>query len=140
LGVASAEQDGVRVTCLAVVNAFGDVIDTDGRVLAGTTAPEPRFRRPQAPPPPGVNAPPNTVLGVVMTTALIDKPQAHFLAARGSDGMTRSIRPAHTRYDGDVVFAVAGPASRASDPGDLDVLGLLASDAMAAAIRDAVRR
>lgn len=138
-GVASASIENLRVVCLAVVNALGDVLDGDGRVLAGTSAPEPRFRRPPVPPPPGVNVPANTVLGVVMTTATIDKAQAHYLAARGSDGMTRSIRPAHTRYDGDVVFAVAGPSSTVQEAGDLDLLGVLAADTMATAIRDAVR-
>ncbi|MDP9225623.1 MAG: P1 family peptidase, partial [Actinomycetota bacterium] len=78
------------------------------------------------------------VLGVVVTTAELDKREVRFLAARGSDGITISVRPAHTRYDGDVVFAVAAPGPSLDDAG-LDVLGHLATEVVAGAIRDAVR-
>src|SRR5947209_5566360 len=63
LGVATVERDGARVDAIAVVNALGDVIDAGGTVLAGTSAPSPRFTRPA---PPVVGAPLNTVLGVVL--------------------------------------------------------------------------
>ncbi|HYM51277.1 MAG TPA: P1 family peptidase [Candidatus Limnocylindrales bacterium] len=137
LGVATAADGDARLAALAVVNAFGDVIDSDGQVLAGTSAPQPRFRHPTVPP--AVGAPLNTVLGIVMTAGRFDKSQVRFLAARGSDGVTRSVRPAHTRYDGDVTFAVAAPPAEGAPPVDLDLLGVLAADAMAAAVRNAVR-
>jgi L-aminopeptidase/D-esterase-like protein len=79
----------------------------------------------------------NTVLAVVATRATIDKMQARWLASRGSDGITVAVRPAHTRYDGDVVFAVAGP-SDGGDATNVDLLGMLATRAVAGAIRDAV--
>ncbi len=60
------------------------------------------------------------------------------LAARGSDGVVKSVRPAHTRYDGDVVFAVAAPGVAGAAAPNLDVLGYLATEAVAAAVRDAV--
>jgi L-aminopeptidase/D-esterase-like protein len=69
--------------------------------------------------------------------ANLDKREVRWLAARGSDGITVSVRPAHTRYDGDVMFAVAGPAP-AEVPLDLDVLGRLATEAVAAAVRAGV--
>ena len=50
------------------------------------------------------------------------------------------MRPAHTRYDGDVTFAVAAAQPEATPPVDLDTLGMLATEAMAAAVRNAVRR
>ena len=138
LGVGRAEEGGHSVAALAVVNAVGDVIDADGEVIAGSTSPDPSYR-PALPEEPGFPA--NTVLTVVTAPAALDKRAVRWLAARGSDGITVSVRPAHTRYDGDVVFAVAAP----SDPGttsgaaDLDVLGYLATRAVAAAVRDAVR-
>jgi L-aminopeptidase/D-esterase-like protein len=137
LGYATVERDAARVDAIAVVNAFGDVIDAGGAVLAGTSALSPRFIRPA--PPPAVGAPLNTVLGAVLVAGRLEKSQVHFLAARGSDGVTQSVRPAHTRYDGDVTFAVAAPQPEAPAP-DLDLLGLLATEAMAAAVRNAVRR
>lgn len=133
LGLATIERDGESVSALAVTNAVGDVLDTDGTVLAGTTNPDPRYVPPPAPVAPATN----TVLAVVATRASLDKRDVRFLASRGADGITISVRPAHTRYDGDVVFAVA-----ARDPGrtaNLDVLGHLATEAVAAAVRASVR-
>lgn len=137
LGIAVGEQDGVSLAALAVVNALGDVIAADGSVLAGTSKPNPTFRPPPAPAETAVVS--NTVLAVVTTNAALDKSQVRFLAARGSDGITKAVRPAHTRYDGDVVFAIAGPPPSGALPANLDVLGLLATEVVAAAIRNAVR-
>jgi L-aminopeptidase/D-esterase-like protein len=137
IGFAAAAEDTLEVCALAVVNAIGDVVGEDGGVLAGTTAPEPRFRAP--PPEPEIAW--NTVLVVVTTIARLSKPEVRFLAARASDGITRAVRPAHTRYDGDIAFAVAGPPSpqdAAATSADLDRLAVLASDSVTASIRAAV--
>jgi L-aminopeptidase/D-esterase-like protein len=134
VGIATAESGRLRVGAVAVANSVGDVIASDGSVLAGTRAPMPAYLPPAAPRDP----PSNTVLAVVIATVGLDKREVRFLAARGSDGITTSIRPAHTRYDGDVVFAVAGPGPRAEDA-DIDVLGHLATEVVARAVREAVR-
>lgn len=135
LGMARAARDGLAVSALAVVNAVGDVIGRDGSVLAGTTASNPTY---SAPARPQADVPMNTVLAVVATRAILEKRDARFLASRGSDGITISVRPAHTRYDGDVVFAVAAPGERPTSSGELDVLGHLATEAVAEAVRAAV--
>jgi len=136
LGIASAEAEGQRVSALVVVNSVGDVVAADGSILAGTSAPQTGGPI-GAPPPPENDAPTNTVIGLVATQANLDKREVRWLAARGSDGVTVSVRPAHTRYDGDVMFAVAGPAP--DEPGhDLDLLGRLATEAVAAAVRAGV--
>ncbi len=134
LGLAVMEVQGVSLAALAVVNALGDVIAEDGSVLAGTTARNPTFRAPAEP----TEAVANTVPAVVTTNAALDKSQVRFLAARGSDGITKAVRPAHTRYDGDLVFAVTGPPPGDAPKANLDLLGLLAADAVAAAVRNAV--
>lgn len=133
LGVAVAERDGVRVAALAVVNAFGDVIGRDGTVLAGTRATDPAFGDVAA-----ASWSQSTVLAVVAATATIGKREAAFIASRGSDGITRSVEPAHTHYDGDVVFAVAAPGARPATRREVDLLGVLAAEAVAEAVRDAV--
>jgi L-aminopeptidase/D-esterase-like protein len=135
LGIGRAASEGREVSALAVVNAVGDVIADDGSVLAGTAAPQPAYRAPSRP---GAELPTNTVLAVVATRASLDKQAARFLASRGSDGITTSVRPAHTRYDGDVVFAVIAPGNGPASPSELDVLGHLATEAVAAAVRAAV--
>jgi L-aminopeptidase/D-esterase-like protein len=138
LGIAAARDDDLEVRALAVANPFGDVVDAGGNVLAGTTHPDPRFRA--APAEPEVAW--NTVLVAVTTIASLSKPDVRFLAARASDGITRAVRPAHTRYDGDIAFALAVPAGpgRVASSADLDRLAALAADATAEAIRAAVRR
>lgn len=137
LGIASVSRAGLAASALAVVNPVGDVIDGDGNILAGTMAQDRTYRGPA----PDGDAPvSNTVLAVVAVEATLDKRDVAFLAARGSDGITISVRPAHTRYDGDVVFAVAAPKGGPADRAALDVLGHLATEAVAAAVRNAVAR
>ena len=133
VGIAHAAAEGAEVGAIAIVNAIGDVVAPDGSVLAGTTAPEPRFMMatPQAKPPP------NTVLVAVVTRADLDKREVRWIAARAADGITVTIRPAHTRYDGDIAFAVAAPGGD-NDPPPVDLLGVLATRAVATAIRSAV--
>jgi len=137
LGIGHAAAKGLEVSALAVVNSVGDVLGTDGSILAGTRAPDPQLF-PEAPPLPDEGAPGNTVLCAVTTRAGVEKRDARWLAARGADGVTVSIRPAHTRYDGDVAIAIVAPPEEGSPPGDLDVLGALATEAVATAVRNAV--
>ena len=153
LGLGWATEDGFLVSALAVVNAVGDVIAEDGTVLEGTPF-DPRdhpFPEPSPRDEAGVaeQLPLSTVLAVLVTQAHVDKRDVRWLAARGSDGITISVRPAHTRYDGDVVFAVVVPPEEErpetgpEDPAPgarkpLDVLGRLATQAVARAVRDAV--
>ena len=136
VGLGRAESGGEMVGALAVVNSVGDVLAADGSILAGTTAARPA---PVAPEPPAEELPTNTVLAVIATTARIGKRSVRWLAARGSDGITISVSPAHTRYDGDVVFAIAAPPREEREV-DIDVLGRLATAAVADAVRAAVSR
>jgi L-aminopeptidase/D-esterase-like protein len=135
LGLASATFEELEVRALAVVNSVGDVIDDHGGVVAGSTAPDPVWRGMRE----AGGAPSNTVLAVLTVHAELDKRDVRFLALRGSDGITIAVRPAHTRYDGDVVFAIAAPPPDGAPPASLDVLGHLATKAVADAIRNAVR-
>ena len=136
LGVARVERGGMTLAALVVVNALGDVIGEQGQVIAGTRAAVRRFRRPAPPRETAVQS--STVLAVVATAYRLDKSQVRFLAARASDGVTISVKPAHTRYDGDVSFAIAGPPAGAQPDADFDLLGMLATEAVAAAVRSAV--
>ncbi len=125
VGTAEVAEAEAAVWALAVVNAFGAVVDEDGRSLAG-----------EVPPPGTVPDWPgaNTVLGVIATNAALDKAGCRDLAAAGHDGLARAVRPAHTMWDGDTVFTLATGAVRAPR----DVLERMAGDALAGAIRRAV--
>ncbi len=134
--------NGVVVQALAVVNAFGDVVDaTRGEIIAGArVSPDSaqfadtekqmfhgKIRK-------GFGAT-NTTLVVVMTNATLDKIQTTKVAQMAQDGLARAIRPVHTQFDGDLVFALALGQKR----GDLNTLGAAAAEVTARAIVRAVR-
>ena len=124
---------GASVGALAVVNAVGDVVARDGRVLAGAGAREHLLRAgPVAAPAPGRN----TTLGVLATDAALDKAGCRKLAEIGQDALAMAIRPAHTMADGDTVFALSTGEARA----DITSLGVAAVEAMWWAIERAVAR
>ena len=137
LGVASMMIDGVQVGALAVVNALGDVVAADGTIIAGSTASETRPGFPTAEP--FEEGRSNTTLVAVVTDAALDKRECFLLAQSAHDGFARALRPAHTRFDGDIAYAVATGGASTSEPApSLDRLRLAAADVVAAAIRNSV--
>jgi L-aminopeptidase/D-esterase-like protein len=133
--------DGLQVGALFVVNALGDVIGADGQILAGTRLPPegdrfadalnilPMMARVE------VSGAGHTVIGVVATSALLTKEETNKMAQMAQDGLARAVRPAHTMLDGDTIFALAtGAAGRAN----VNVMGALAAEVTAQAIRRAV--
>lgn len=76
----------------------------------------------------------NTTLGVVITNARFEKNQLCKIAGMAHDGYARSIRPVHTSYDGDSIYAVSVGEISA----DQDVIGLLAAEVVSEAITRAV--
>ncbi|MEP4649013.1 MAG: P1 family peptidase, partial [Ilumatobacter sp.] len=49
----------------------------------------------------------NTTIGVVATSARLDKSEASKVASVAHDGLARAIRPAHGMTDGDTIFCLA---------------------------------
>ncbi len=148
LGISSLIDGQLIVGCVAVVNSVGDVVDAEGKVLAGAKKPggeflsgsEPgrRFARGK------VFSDTNTTLVVLGTNAVLTKVQVNRLAQRAHDGMARAIIPVHTSYDGDLVFALArrnqvGLASGAAEE-NFDVVAEAAAEATTRAIRSAVTK
>jgi L-aminopeptidase/D-esterase-like protein len=153
VGMASVAIGEVIVGALAVVNAAGSLIDPatglpwwrDGLALRRTTRAE-RAALSQVRVPP---APLNTTLGVIATSAALHPAEVAKVASIGHDGMARAIRPLHSMFDGDTVFALAtglhhlaggsgafrDPASR---PAQLNRILEAAADCLASACTDAV--
>ena len=167
LGVATAElSSGFRLAAVAAVNAAGDVVEPDrGLWVAGAW--NPTARRPLGPrrPPweagetpgpteagkPGQAAQPlappgpgqSTTLACVVTDLPLDGADLARVAAMAHDGLARVLRPAHTLWDGDTVFALScgsGPLY-AGRPRALAVseAGAAAAYAVAEAVVRAVR-
>ncbi len=107
LGTASVTlPDGSTVGALAVVNAVGDVVDRSGRVVGGAAADSWTRLLEEGPPKPLV-AGASTTLAVVATDAGLDKTACNRLATVAHDALAMSIRPVHTPFDGDTVFALS---------------------------------
>lgn len=76
----------------------------------------------------------NTVIGCVITNAILSKAQATKLAALGQNGIARSVRPAHSIFDGDTIFTLSTGQVDAT----FDSVGILTARAVESAIIDAV--
>jgi D-aminopeptidase len=144
-GVGSASAvlaDGVTVGALVVVNALGSVTAGEGPQFwaapweigaefgglgpgpgAGGSEPMARKRLGEA-----------TTIAIVATDARLTKAGAKAMAVAAQDGIGRAIVPAHTPFDGDLVFAV----SHGDREGDAFLLGHAAACVLARAIARAV--
>jgi L-aminopeptidase/D-esterase-like protein len=141
--------DGTIVAALAVCNAFGDIWRYDGTgILAGARDIEQggfantmrllresriyklfEERRKQQ-----QLEGQNTTLAVVATNASLSKAEATRLAYMAQDALPRTIRPVHTPFDGDTVFALATGERPAPH---MTILGSVAADVLAHAIQRA---
>lgn len=147
LGTASERLDtGVLVGAVVAVNAVGTIRDPrTGRVVAAPRGDARGFinidrflrtgqswPRPEPGPEPGAE---NTTIAVVATNAALTKAQVNRLATVCHDGFARTTWPAHTRGDGDAIFALA------TGEVEVDEAGYRALEAMATrAIERAVLR
>jgi L-aminopeptidase/D-esterase-like protein len=122
------EPDGLVVTAIAVVNAFGIVMQR------GEAAPNPAWPRDEAEAAFRTAEHSNTVVGVVLTNAELTKADCLVVAQGGHDGIARAVHPPHTSVDGDAIVACATGQIETS----VDRVRALAVNAFTAAIRDAV--
>ena len=149
LGSASAStQGGIRVAALAVVNAVGSVTvgsgpwfwaapfeinnEYGGRGLPPAFTPDMLSMRLKG----GATATSveSTTLAVVVTDAILTKPQAKRLAMIAQTGFARAIYPVHAPLDGDVVFTAATCEKPVDPLVGLTELGMVAANVMARAI------
>lgn len=143
---------GLVIGAIAAVNAFGDVIHPQsGEIVAGARSLElgplkigesggfantlevmktlPGRTLLQF----ATNT--NTVIGIVATNARLTKSEASKVAQMAHDGLARVIRPAHTMFDGDTIFALSTSSKRA----DVTTIGAFAAEAFAQACLRAVQ-
>jgi L-aminopeptidase/D-esterase-like protein len=140
LGSASMKlADGTLVGALVVVNAVGDIFDpqTGQRVAGELHSPgeEAQVSNPFG----------NSTIAVVATNATLSKEWTNKIAQMAHDGLAQAIRPVHTLFDGDTVFALAlgSEAQAHSDPallsGQVSAIGAAIVTTLARAVVKAVR-
>ena len=143
LGTACVEMHGgIKVGAIVAVNALGDVRDpSTGKIVAGTRNPdgsgfldtEKAFTGDLSA---TILSFSNTVIGLVATNARLDKEETNKVAQMAGNGIARCITPAHTSFDGDIVFALSNAESELVAP--VSAVGSTAARAMSLAILDAV--
>lgn len=164
LGVAAGTlPSGHRMAALAAVNCVGDVVEPDsGRWVAGAW--DRSARRAMGPSPAlggvlegagGSSETPSaiplgpgqaTTLVAVVTSLPLATVDLGRVAAMAHDGLARAIRPAHTLFDGDTVFALSTAADQGLSHGGgprammVSAAGALAADLAGRAIVEGVRR
>jgi L-aminopeptidase/D-esterase-like protein len=145
LGTASVQiAGGTIVAALVAVNAFGDVVDPEsGKILAGTRHPRTgefinTMKAMQGDLAGFTGAFTNTTIGVVATNARLNKEGANKIAQMAHDGLAMAIRPVHTMWDGDTIFALA--TGKAEKESDVSIVGAAAADVMARAVVNAARK
>jgi L-aminopeptidase/D-esterase-like protein len=126
------------ITALSIVNAVGDIIDSQGKIIAGAVdhhraflaggGDYKRWLHPQ------VGFGQNTVLSVLLTNVKLTKLQAYLLACRAQNGLARAVIPANTSYDGDVIFVL----SHGEENLDLEITAEMGTDALRTAIIESV--
>jgi L-aminopeptidase/D-esterase-like protein len=109
IGYSVVESQGVQVVAYALVNSLGDIVNPQGKILAGAVKSDGNFAHIEESLRKGFSSHldisiPNTTLIALFTNALFDKAQLTRLAKTACCGMARTIRPAFTKYDGDAIF------------------------------------
>jgi L-aminopeptidase/D-esterase-like protein len=147
-GIGSASEtmlDGHVIGAIVAVNAVGDIHDSNtGAIVAGARHPAGEGWLNAALTPPNAQAPmpgANTTIGVIATNAPFSKAGLAKLAQMAHDGYALAIRPVHTPFDGDAIFALSTSTEEAAanEALLLAMAGGVAARAMARAIVKAVR-
>jgi L-aminopeptidase/D-esterase-like protein len=122
VGTASTIVDGFTVGALVVVNAVGEAVNAGTGIpfaadfeIADEFAVKWPNRAAQLPDISRRLL--NTTIGVVAVDAALSKAEARRLAVAAHDGLARAVRPAHSMFDGDTVFALATGAKPLVDDG-----------------------
>jgi L-aminopeptidase/D-esterase-like protein len=148
MGTASVKiGKGLVVGAIVAVNGFGDVVDPDtGAILAGTRKPivggfVNTAKRMQGDLGQTILGLANTTLAVVATNGYLTKEAVNKVAQMAHDGLARSIRPVHTMFDGDTIFALAtGKPPKKGSGADPSVVGAAAAEVLAQAVVRAVQQ
>lgn len=143
LGAYAIQVGDLKVGAVVAVNCLGDVIDiVSNKILAGAFNRENKTF---------INAERfmiknynlesrvfngNTTIGTIITNAALSKTEMNKVASMAHNGLGRVIRPIHTMYDGDTIFALSVGKVEA----DVNVIGLLAANVIEQAVINGVKK
>jgi len=111
VGSASTPIGSAVVGALVVLNAVGDVYTLDGQRLTGNDDRGEAYGE-------SLQGHNTTLIAVATNAELLDRNELRRMAVRAHDALGATVRPAHTRYDGDTAFVV----SSRGEPADVDLI------------------
>lgn len=137
LGTYAIKIGDLEVGAIVAVNCLGDVVDPSNlNIIAGAYDREQNkflntekiildnLEHPKNP------FKGNTTIGIIVTNANFTKAQANKVASMAHNGYGRTMRPAHTMFDGDTIFTMATNKVQA----DVTTVGMIAAQVMEKAI------
>lgn len=142
LGTFAIQEGDLKIGAVIAVNCLGDIVDPKtGQIIAGALS---RDRKSF------VNTEKvmvtrysekrnlfngNTTIGVVVTNGKFTKSEMNKIASMSHDGYARTMRPAHSMFDGDTIFTM----STGDIEADMSVVGFLAAHVVEKAIINSVK-
>jgi L-aminopeptidase/D-esterase-like protein len=157
IGTASVVLDnGIIVGAIVAVNSLGTAFDSSGNLYAASLELDDEFtkllhakngRHCKLPPKGGAGKGDsgllkNTTIAVVATNVELTKAQVTKIAMMADDGLARAIKPIHTPYDGDTVFALGTGQIKMQTLGDPFfaeyLIGSAAADVLSRAVAHAI--
>ncbi|MDO5708100.1 MAG: P1 family peptidase [Andreesenia angusta] len=144
IGIYATKIGELKIGAIIALNALGDIIDSDGRIIAGlldedrksfknskeiliSNIDKERIEK---------NKIGNTTLGCIITNAKLKKVEANRIARIAHNGYAKSISPVHTSLDGDTIFTI----SYGDIDIDKDILASISVDIIARAVRRAAKK
>jgi L-aminopeptidase/D-esterase-like protein len=142
LGTYAVKLGELEVGAIVAVNCLGDVVDpSDLSIIAGAYDNENKsfldterliLENLQNPKNPFKG---NTTIGIIVTNANFTKAEANKVASMAHNGYGRTMRPAHTMFDGDTIFTMATNKVKC----DVTTVGMLAAKVMEKAVLRGVK-
>ncbi|HLR35149.1 MAG TPA: P1 family peptidase [Tissierellales bacterium] len=142
LGSYGIQVGDLKVGAIVAVNSLGDIIDPNtGEILAGLLdkdrenciGTEEEMLKVYSGNKNIFSG--NTTIGIVVTNGIFNKSQMNKIASMAHNGYGRTIRPAHSIFDGDTIFTMGTNKVEA----DINVVGFLAAKAMERAVIDGIK-
>ena len=142
LGTYAIQAGDLKVGAIVAVNCLGDVIDpSNSNIIAGAYDREKNYflntenliinsiENPKNP------FKGNTTIGIIVTNADFDKAKATKVDSMAHNGYARTMRPAHTLFDGDTIFTMCTNKVNA----DVTTVGMIAAQVMEKAVLRGVK-
>lgn len=140
LGQASMQFGELKIAALTILNAFGDVFDSEkGKQIAGCYSQKDKKFLDTLKVYENMNdynafKGRNTTISIVATNGKLSKVQLNKVSQMAHDGYARSIEPVHTMFDGDTIFSVATGEVEC----DLTFVGAMAAKCISRSIANAI--